>query len=93
MRARYSAYALRLEGFLLDSWHPSTRPALFEFDRSLRWTGLTVLATVGGGPTDVDGEVSFVAAYERHAAPGALAERSRFERLPVGWVYVAALVG
>ncbi len=91
MRARYSAYVRRLEGFLLESWHPSTRPASMTFDPSLRWTGLTVVATVAGGPFDAAGEVSFVAAFERRGVPGSLAERSRFERLLTGWVYVEGI--
>jgi len=91
MRARYAAYALGDERFLLESWHPSTRPVRLDLDATVRWTGLTVVATVAGGPTDDTGEVSFVAAYQQRGVPGVLAERSRFERRPDGWVYVDAL--
>jgi SEC-C motif domain protein len=91
MRARYTAYVRRLERFLLESWHPSTCPGSLAFDPSVRWSGLTVVATDAGGPFDAAGEVSFVAAYTRRGAPGTLAERSRFERLPAGWVYVEAV--
>ena len=93
MRARYSAYVRRLEPYLLESWHPATRPASVPFDRALRWTGLTVLATVAGGPFDATGQVRFEARFERSGASGTLAEHSRFERLPTGWVYVDALPG
>lgn len=91
MRARYSAYARADEAFLLESWHPTTRPARVPFDRDLRWTGLAVTATVAGGPFDGTGEVSFVASFDRRGASGSLVERSRFERLPTGWVYVDAV--
>lgn len=91
MRARYSAYVGHLEAFLLESWHPSTRPASVPFDRALRWTGLTVVDTVAGGPFDATGEVRFVATFERSGVSGTLAEHSRFERLPTGWVYADAL--
>jgi SEC-C motif-containing protein len=91
MRARYAAYVRGDERFLLESWHPSTRPARLDLGTAVRWTGLTVRATVAGGPLDDAGEVSFVAAYEQRGVPGVLAERSRFQRMPDGWVYVEAL--
>jgi SEC-C motif-containing protein len=91
MRARYSAYVLGLRDFLHDSWHPAQRPAVIDLDPSIRWTGLTVLESSGGGVIDVTGEVRFVALYVQHGHTGALAEHSRFERLPAGWVYVAAI--
>lgn len=91
MRARYSAYVLGLPDFLLASWHPVDRPVVVELDPSIRWTGLTVLESSGGGAIDVTGEVRFVATYVQHGRTGALAEHSRFERLPAGWVYAAAI--
>jgi SEC-C motif domain protein len=43
MRSRYSAYVLGLHGYLLDTWHPSTRPAVIDADPpGLRWLGLQV---------------------------------------------------
>ena len=43
MRSRYSAHVLELGGYLLDTWHASTRPAdVPTFDPALRWLGLEV---------------------------------------------------
>src|SRR5699024_1264933 len=45
MRARYSAYVLRREDYLLASWHPSTRPASLRLtaqEPAPTWLGLDV---------------------------------------------------
>ena len=43
MRSRYSAYALGLRDYVLDTWHASTRPEHMErFDSGVKWLGLTV---------------------------------------------------
>ena len=44
MRSRYSAYVLGDEAYLLDTWHPRTRPAELDLDRDgrVRWLGLKV---------------------------------------------------
>ena len=57
MRSRYSAFVLRDAGYLLDTWHPSTRPAALDLDRGVRWTGLDVLATTGGSLLAAEGTV------------------------------------
>ena len=40
MRSRYTAYVLCNEPYLLDTWHPSTRPRHIAFDPQQRWLGL-----------------------------------------------------
>lgn len=87
MRARYSAYAKRLPAFIESTWHPSTRPDELDFDTTIRWTGLTVVATSAGGPDDERGTVEFVATLVRPAGPGQLHEISRFERVDGEWSY------
>jgi SEC-C motif domain protein len=43
MRSRYSAYVLRLRDYLIDTWHPSTRPSdLLRFDANDKWLGLEI---------------------------------------------------
>ncbi len=88
MRARYSAFALEDERYLLESWHPSTRPATVGFDPAQRWIGLDIVATTGGGLLDAEGTVEFDARYEHGGQPGALHEVSRFAREGGRWVYV-----
>jgi SEC-C motif domain protein len=87
MRSRYSAFALDNDAYVLSSWHPETRPAEIEPDPHLRWTGLDVLETVGGGMFENEGVVEFRAHYRDHGKPGDLVERSRFVRLDGQWVY------
>ena len=43
MRSRYSAFVLDRLAYLLDTWHPGTRPASLEPNPpGLKWLGLTV---------------------------------------------------
>ncbi|MGL1617823.1 YchJ family protein, partial [Vibrio parahaemolyticus] len=49
MRARYSAFALGLEDFLMATSHSTTRPGTPHLDPSLTWTRLQVTGQSGGG--------------------------------------------
>jgi SEC-C motif-containing protein len=91
MRSRYSAFAVGDAGYLLATWHPATRPETLTLDAALRWTGLDILATTGGGPDDKRGSVSFVADYQRDGEPGEQRENSSFRRHDGRWVYVAGV--
>jgi SEC-C motif-containing protein len=44
MRSRYSAYSLGLESYLLETWHPNTRPTSLNLqdDPALKWLGLSI---------------------------------------------------
>ena len=88
MRARYSAFAVEDERYLLASWHPSTRPGSVGFDPTQRWVGLEVVATTAGGLLDAEGTVEFRARYEQGGRPGVLHEESRFRREAGRWTYV-----
>ncbi len=92
MRSRYSAYALGLRDYVLDTWHSSTRPEKMErFDSGVKWLGLTVKRAWTAGADD--GFVEFVA---RSKPPGGgpaerLHELSRFVRVEGAWQYVDAV--
>jgi SEC-C motif-containing protein len=88
MRSRYSAFALGEAGYLLETWHPDTRPRTLELDPAVRWTGLDVLATIGGGPLTSAGTVEFRAHYVRDGDPGVQHENSRFVRDSGRWLYL-----
>jgi SEC-C motif-containing protein len=94
MRSRFSAFALRstdqrLDGYLLASWHPSTRPASLDLDDGTVWRKLQIVDTVDGGPADEAGIVEFRVSYrEADGTPGLLHERSRFTRVDGRWVYL-----
>ena len=88
MRARYSAYTLGDEAYLLRSWHPDSRPPTIDVERSARWQRLEVLAVTGGGMLDRTGTVEFVAHYREGDRAAELREVSRFDRVDGEWLYV-----
>jgi SEC-C motif-containing protein len=89
MRSRYSAYAVGDFGYVLATWHPSTRPAIADpGDGSLVWRRLDIVATEAGGPFDNAGVVEFRAAWRQGDERGELHERSRFTRTAREWLYL-----
>jgi len=64
MRSRYSAYVLSLEGYLLATWHPDTRPDTLNLaeDPSRKWLGLTIKRAENTGENAAI--VEFVARYK-----------------------------
>jgi len=88
MRSRFSAFARGLDGYLIASWHPSTRPARLELDPDVVWRRLQLVDTVAGGPDDAEGVVEFRASYRDASGAGLLHERSRFVRVDGRWVYL-----
>jgi SEC-C motif-containing protein len=87
MRSRYSAYVLQLSDYLLDTWHPSTRPAApMAFEPGLQWLGLEVRRHT---MTAADrAEVEFVARNRLNGRATRLHECSRFVREAGRWMYV-----
>ena len=88
MRSRYSAFAVGDPGYLLATWHPTTRPRTLDLDPDVRWTGLDVLATTGGTMLSPEGTVEFRASYVRGRDAGAQHENSRFVREGGQWRYL-----
>ena len=88
MRSRFAAFRDGDVAWLLASWHPSTRPADLSLDDGVRWRGLQIVDTEGGGETDDEGTVEFRATYLSDGAHGVLHERSRFVREAGRWLYV-----
>jgi SEC-C motif domain protein len=88
MRSRYSAFVVGDAGYLLDTWHPSTRPRVLDLDDDVRWTGLEVLTTTGGSLLAAEGTVEFRASYVHDRRPGAQHENSRFVREDGHWRYL-----
>jgi SEC-C motif-containing protein len=93
MRSRYSAFAVGDAGYLRDTWHPATRPRSVDLDPAVRWTGLEVGATTGGGLFDTEGTVSFRAHSRAGGQEHVQAEHSRFRRVDGRWVYVDGELG
>jgi SEC-C motif-containing protein len=87
MRSRYSAYALKLETYLLATWHPDTRPAAIDLAAdSTKWIALEVKKHF---PESADrATVEFIARYKIGGRAGCLHEVSRFVREAGQWFYV-----
>jgi len=95
MRSRYSAYVLKLEAYLLASWHPATRPQRLDLDMdlhadgsSIKWLGLEVKRHLRTG-TD-SASVEFVARLRVAGRGQRMHEISRFVREHGQWFYVDA---
>lgn len=88
MRSRYTAFATGDDGYLLRSWHASTRPERLDLDVDVRWLRLDILAKAAGGPFDTAGVVEFEAIHRDSGGRGVLHERSSFVREDGHWYYV-----
>jgi SEC-C motif-containing protein len=90
MRSRYSAYVLRLDEYLLSTWHASTRPATLDLLESdvLQWLGLDIRSQQS---SLTRARIEFIARY-RVGGPGWPIERqheiSRFVKEDGRWWYV-----
>lgn len=87
MRSRYTAYTMDLIGYLLATWHPSTRPSsLDRGEQDLKWLGLEVR---GHTRQDPDHEtVEFIARSKVGGRAHRMHEISRFVREHGAWLYV-----
>jgi len=87
MRSRYSAFVQLNSRYLLETWHPRTRPTSIEFNRNQKWLGLRILDT--RVLEDGTGQVEFVARYRIGGTSASkLHERSRFVRDGERWFYL-----
>ncbi len=89
MRSRYSAFVLKLEDYLLSSWHKSTRPdqlKLAEQQPEPTWLGLQVRRHISAGD---QATVEYIARL-RYAGGSAsrLHEIAHFVREHGRWYYV-----
>jgi len=87
MRSRYSAFVRDLTGYLLDTWHPSTRPEVLTPNApGLRWLGLEVRRHEQ--LDDDHATVEFVARSKLSGRAHRLHESSRFVREGGRWYYL-----
>jgi SEC-C motif-containing protein len=87
MRSRYSAFALGLTGYLIATWHPSTRPQTLESDPpGLKWLGLDVRRQAMTHPPHAT--VEFVARSKLGGRAQRLHEVSRFAFEGGRWFYL-----
>jgi SEC-C motif-containing protein len=101
MRSRYTAYVRGAVDHILDSCTPEAargvdRASTERWSRSATWLGLDVVATGGGGPSDDEGTVEFVARFrdgpegeeKRHHEHARFVRGSRDRR----WLYAQGRV-
>ena len=86
MRSRYSAFVLGDENYLLQSWHPRTRPREVKPEPGTKWLGLEVRSHKQ--PDATNAEVEFVARYRVAGRAVRLHERSRFLKEEGRWYYL-----
>jgi SEC-C motif-containing protein len=88
MRSRYAAFVLGDAPYLLQTWHPDTRPGRLDLNEEPvpRWLGLQVKRHEIQGPDQA--RVEFVARYKIGGRAFRLHETSRFTRRDGHWYYV-----
>lgn len=91
MRSRYSAFWLQKPGYLLRTWHPSTRPDSLELDPRMTWIDLRIIGRTGGGLLESAGTVEFAARYRAGGISGTQRENSRFVRENGRWFYLGTV--
>lgn len=89
MRSRYTAFVLGLEAYLLQTWHPNTRPAALNLadEPPTKWLGLQIKRAEN---TDENTAiVEFIARYKVAGKATRLHEISQFERIDGRWYYLS----
>ena len=89
MRSRYSAYARQDDDYLLQTWHPDTRPKYKPTDDDVTtWTKLEIIRTEAGNEGDTQGVVEFIAHCDIKGTAAQLHETSQFMHDGERWYYV-----
>ena len=87
MRSRYSAYVLKLEAYLIATWHRDTRPEPLNLAQdTTQWLRLDVQRHAADTPKSAI--VEFVAYYKLNGRAHRLHEISRFVRERGRWFYL-----
>lgn len=81
MRSRYTAYVLKNERYLLDSWHSSTRPESIDVNTPEQWIRLNIL-------NSEKNQVEFIATYRVQGKAYKMHENSHFVFEDGEWFYV-----
>jgi len=90
MRSRYTAYTMKNDGYLLDTWHASTRPASLAEENKLpvKWVELKVINSSDPVEDDADGTVEFSARYKVNGKAEIMHEVSEFIKETGRWYYL-----
>lgn len=90
MRSRYTAYTMKNEAYLLNTWHCSTRPASLSEENRLpvKWVELQVIKSSNPAGDDLTGTVEFVARYKVNGKAEKMYEVSEFIKEAGHWYYL-----
>lgn len=87
MRSRYSAYVLKLEAYLLATWHADTRPGTLDLHTDTdKWLGVEVKKHLMQSAEQAT--VEFIARYKIAGRAHRLHEISRFVKEHGQWFYL-----
>lgn len=96
MRSRFSAFKLREHQYLIDTYKVTSQKeciSVSDFDSSINWLGLVILASNQQETIINASQVEFVAFYQHNNKPTTkliqLHERSNFENINGQWFYVS----
>ncbi len=93
MRSRFTAFKLQRFQYLVDTYQTKLPLKTSDFDTSIQWLGLKVIAIDRGEKSDSQGFVEFVAFYQsvkpEHLGKfEQLHEKSYFEKIDDKWFYI-----
>ena len=90
MRSRYSAYAINNETYLLETWHPSTRPQALNLaqQKSIKWIGLKILKHLVDADIPTRASVEFIARFKENGKAQKMHELSEFVYEIERWFYL-----
>jgi len=97
MRSRYSAYALGLVDYIVNTTHPTkvTKSLSKEIAQGIdetEWLGLEIVKSSSDQIKDKTGKVEFVASYSSKGVEGELHENSRFKKHQGHWAYLDGVI-
>ena len=94
MRSRYTAYALKNDTYIIDSWHPSTRPTSIADDNQapIKWVELRILNAAQPSNAETKATVEFVARCKVNGKAEKMHEVSEFINEGGRWYYLKGKV-
>lgn len=97
MRSRYSAYALKLTAYLVETTHPDQRTErlaeeIASWAAQVEFIKLEIVACSQGEGGDKIGKVEFIASYRHAGQTQQLREKSRFKRFKKKWRYLDGII-
>ncbi len=93
MRSRFTAYAMRNEQYLVDTWDKKQLPDQVNLSGDqVEWSWLEIVTRKKGGVNDSKGLVEFKAYYQLDGEEHVMRESSRFHKVDNQWVYLDGVV-